>query len=307
MIYNILWSDKSFGGAEIYVRKMKAQLGVEFIALKNSTFKEKLSLVKLLLNRKNQFIFHDARASLLSLMRFYLCKDICVLHGPGKHAKLNEFLFRFMACYLKKVVLVSESIFNHLFSNTFIVIENESSLMSQANYQSQDAVYFGRVEQSKNVDALCHFWSKTAGTGMLHLVGDGSLLNGLKSQYEASGRIIFYGAKTHREIEEIIPKCSFYISLSAREGKSLALQEAMSCGLLPIVTDIPSQHFLQAKYSLKLVDPDLKNASEVLAYFKNNSKSEKKTLGHKIKINNSQKAEGAWTHRWLALLNRSNC
>ncbi|OUL57371.1 glycosyltransferase [Pseudoalteromonas ulvae] len=302
MIYNILWSDKSFGGAEIYVRKMKTQLGIEFIALKNSTFKEKLSLLKLLLDRKNQFIFHDSRASLLSLTRFYLFKDVCVLHGPGKHAKLNEFLFRFMACYLKKVVLVSGSIFNRLFSSGFIVIENESSLISQANYHSQDAIYFGRLEQSKNVDALCDFWSKFDGKGVLHLVGDGRLLNVLKSQYEGSDKIIFYGAKTHIEIEKIILKCSFYISLSAREGKSLALQEAMSCGLLPIVTDIPSQHYLQAKYDLKLVDHDLVNTLVTLAHFKNYTESQRATLGHKIKANNSQAAEGAWKHNWLALL-----
>tara|TARA_B100000519_G_C14206756_1_gene420721 strand:+ start:92 stop:1006 length:915 start_codon:yes stop_codon:yes gene_type:complete len=301
MIFNVLFSNNKIGGAEIYVRKMQQELGVPFITLKDTGIMGWVNLLYKLINPAHTFIFHDSRASLLSLIRIIFMKDILVLHGPGKHPNLNYKLFKFLSFFCKKVILVNEFIFNKLPSNKFGVIENESSLLSQASYDRHDAIYFGRIEESKAVDKLCAAWQESCTRGILHIVGDGKILKTLKKKFTEKN-IIFYGPKTHQEIEQIIPLCAFYISLSPREGKSLSLQEALSTGLIPIVTNIPSQSFLNSHLGLQLIEPNLENSGEVLSFYNESCEKERNRLGKKIKEYNEKQSSDNWKASWLKLI-----
>ena len=53
-------------------------------------------------------------------------------------------------------------------------------------------------------------------------------------------RIILKGTVPHEELESWFNAADFYISASHREGSGYALLEAMACGCIPVVTDIPS-------------------------------------------------------------------
>jgi len=298
MIYNVLYSNKKFGGAEIYVRKMQLELGISFITLKHIGFLGWIKLLLKLINPTNIFIFHDSRASALCLIRALFHKDTLVLHGPGKHPKFNYRFFKFLSLFSKKVILVNEFIFNKLPNKKFEIIENESCLFSQASYETHDAIYFGRIEESKGVDKLCFSWGEACTKGVLHIVGDGLLLERLKDEYP-EGNIKFYGSKTHQEIEKIIKLCAFYISLSPREGKSLSLQEALSTGLIPIVSNIPSQSFLNSELGLRLVEPNLVNCADVLTFYNDITHQHINKIGETIKEYNKQKPSSNWKESWL--------
>lgn len=302
MIYNILYSNKDFGGAEIYVRKMQQELGITFITLKGAGFVSLIKLLFKLINPTNTFIFHDSRASVLCMMRIVFQKDILVLHGPGKHPKSNYKLFKFLSLFCKKVILVNEYIFDKLPNSKFAIIENESSLFSQASYNTHDAIYFGRIEETKGVDKLCAAWIKTCSKGKLHIVGDGTLLEKLKKCYDQKN-IIFHGSQTHQEIENLIELCAFYISLSPREGKSLSLQEALSTGLIPIVTNIPSQSFLNSELGLRLIEANLDNCEDVLSFYNESSIKVRNALGKIVKEYNKQKPCSHWKASWVKTLN----
>jgi glycosyltransferase involved in cell wall biosynthesis len=302
MIYNILYSNKEFGGAEIYVRKMQQELGISFFTLKGAGVFEWFKLLYKLINPTNTFIFHDSRASVLCLIRVFFHKDFLVLHGPGKHPKSNYKVFKFLSLFCKRVILVNEFIFDKLPNNKFAVIENESSLVSKASYVTHDAIYFGRIEASKGVDKLCAAWDKICTKGKLHIVGDGTLLEALKKDY-GQKNIIFYGSKTHQEIEKVIQLCAFYISLSPREGKSLSLQEALSTGLIPIVTNIPSQSYLTSELGLRLIEANLDNCEDVLSFYNESSIKVRSALGKIVKEYNKQKPCSHWKASWVKTLN----
>lgn len=52
--------------------------------------------------------------------------------------------------------------------------------------------------------------------------------------------VILKGKVNHRELETWYNAADFFISASHKEGSGFALIEAMSCGCIPIVTEIPS-------------------------------------------------------------------
>ena len=63
---SILFSDKDFGGAEIYVRNLKKRFNVDFISIRNN------NILSLLLNLyEYRIIFHDLRAALLKFLSAY--------------------------------------------------------------------------------------------------------------------------------------------------------------------------------------------------------------------------------------------
>ena len=299
MIYNVLWSDKRFGGAEIYVRKMQSEFAIPFITLKDKSVWQLICFFFTLLTPANQYIFHDTRASLFSAFRFFYRKDICVLHGPGKHAKFIFLLHKLFNSYCYRVILVNSDIFSAQASKAFHIIENESALDTHSNPTSKDVIYFGRLEKSKGVDVLCQYWQNYAHLASLHIVGDGRLLEVLKEQYS---NIQFYGALNHQQLNKVINNVAFYISCSNREGKSLALMEAMSTGLIPIVCDIQSQHFLYQDLDLPLLQEDLSNFDSVMSTWLNQNDEPKKITMQKIKDYSKTHFQGNWVDQWRAVL-----
>jgi glycosyltransferase involved in cell wall biosynthesis len=66
------------------------------------------------------------------------------------------------------------------------------------------------------------------------------LINLIKINEAARDAIKFIGRVEHQQLEEWYNKSDFIISGSHYEGSGIAVGEAMSCGCIPIVTDIPS-------------------------------------------------------------------
>lgn len=101
-------------------------------------------------------------------------------------------------------------------------------------------LYLGRISTTKNVESLLKAWkhSEMDNSNHLIIVGDGPLAPSLQMFYSDVKGVSWFGyvSDEQRRIE-ILRGADIFILPSLVEGLSLALLEAMSCGLACIATD----------------------------------------------------------------------
>jgi glycosyltransferase involved in cell wall biosynthesis len=71
------------------------------------------------------------------------------------------------------------------------------------------------------------------------IIGSGELENELKRQWKDKSNIRFYQPDTSEQVMEIGRTADVFISPSSFEGYGIALLEAMSCGLVPVIYKLP--------------------------------------------------------------------
>lgn len=101
-------------------------------------------------------------------------------------------------------------------------------------------LFLGRMAGVKNPELLINSYLKLKDPGgvKLVMVGDGEKLADLRKMYQQE-RIVFLGeVEDLMEKIDIIRSCQIFVLPSKFEGMSLALLEAMSCGLACIASDV---------------------------------------------------------------------
>jgi glycosyltransferase involved in cell wall biosynthesis len=265
-VKSILWSSRDLGGAEIYVRLLSKLFGIKYLPLNNLSILRRIKVIIEVIFSRKVYVLHDLRAGLLVFLRPFR-KDVVVIHGPGKSRSLTK-LFCFAASYFAKtIVLVSDDLPIAGLRKTYVVVPNFSDAGINADINSSDAIFFGRVEKSKRIDVLVNYWSSRSSGGILHVVGDGALLAGLRDRYSGSSNVKFHGKVSHSLINTVASKCRYYVSLSDREGTSLSLIESMAGGLIPVVMPIPSQYFISRELNLPMASYDIKGLEQVFSYY----------------------------------------
>ncbi len=299
---NVLWSGRSFGGAEIYVETMRRNWGCEIIALQTLSAVEMLRLMRDIAFGRNTYVFHDLRAALLGFLR-PTRKYITVIHGPGQRQGLTRAVIRAQAFTQKAIVLVSDDIYPNRSNDRVFVLENFSSAGIKATDQSADAVFVGRVTRAKCVDKTVAFWHRYQPGGILHIIGDGDLLPELRTRYEIEGsNIRFHGAMPHEQITKIASTCRFYVSFSDREGLSLSLLEAMDGGLIPLVTNLPSQRFVFEIPDVPMVDEDGERLAQAIARINDGTAKDRATLRDAVRRTVRERFQERWLKVWEQLL-----
>lgn len=110
----------------------------------------------------------------------------------------------------------------------------------------QDAtilVSTGRIEPEKRVESLIQWFNSISTTNknlFLIIVGDGSKLVKCKELAKDASNILFTGRINN--VVDYLQLSDFYISNSKSEGMSMAVCEGIACGLMPILSSIPSHH-----------------------------------------------------------------
>ena len=110
----------------------------------------------------------------------------------------------------------------------------------------QDATIFvstGRIEPEKQVETLIQWFNSVSPTNknlFLIIVGDGSKLSECKELAKDASNILFTGRINN--VVDYLQLSDFYISNSKSEGMSMAVCEGIACGLMPILSNIPSHH-----------------------------------------------------------------
>jgi alpha-1,3-mannosyltransferase len=196
----------------------------------------------------------------------FLHRKPCILtsHGDIFHTKDIHVLKLFYFFYIQKfllskyefIVTVSKTDYN-IFSKIvrqerLRTIYNGIKLDKFPYFNRQvdkpNFIYFGRISKSKNILNLLKTFSILFENnkmikliivgedfdGSLKEVMDFILKNKLKEIIEIKGFVC------HEELGSILKECNYFVSASIFESFGIALTEAMSSGLVPIVQDIPA-------------------------------------------------------------------
>lgn len=101
-------------------------------------------------------------------------------------------------------------------------------------------VFLGRLVPLKRVDLLIRAWANggAGDEGPLLIVGEGPEEEALRAvAAEVASPSIRFMGRSHRP-ETILRAADLFVLPSQREGQSMALLEAMACGLVPVVSDL---------------------------------------------------------------------
>ncbi|HMG81450.1 MAG TPA: glycosyltransferase family 4 protein [Ferruginibacter sp.] len=103
-------------------------------------------------------------------------------------------------------------------------------------------VFIGRFVESKGVQFLYDIDSRLKEKQIdvqWILIGKGPLEQSLKEQWHNKKNVSFLSPAENEEVMNIARDCDLFVSPSLYEGYGIALLEAMSCGLVPLVYDLP--------------------------------------------------------------------
>ena len=137
---------------------------------------------------------------------------------------------------------------------------SQTDFLYDINNRERDFFTVGRLENQKNYLFLIETISNL--NLNLDIFGKGSLKNLLqKAADNATSSINFYDHLDHLTLKEIMKKYKFFILPSKFEGNPKVLLEAMSCGCIPIVSNIPNHsEIILNDYNGFLFDLDNKNS-----------------------------------------------
>jgi glycosyltransferase involved in cell wall biosynthesis len=104
-------------------------------------------------------------------------------------------------------------------------------------------VYCGRIDPEKNVGALCQVFAELSlpPACKLVVIGDGLDRERLESRYAGDPRFLFTGlVRDEAKRIHMVQAADIFVLPSDIEGLSLAMLEAMACGVATVATDVGS-------------------------------------------------------------------
>jgi glycosyltransferase involved in cell wall biosynthesis len=130
----------------------------------------------------------------------------------------------------------------------------------KTNVQGDPAyLWVGRLDSNKDpvtlVKAFTEFLAGHPFAKLYVIFQSDSLLDDLKEIVSSTTGIVLVGKVEHQDLLHWYNSCDFIISTSHYEGSGIAVCEAMSCGCIPIVTDIPSFRMMTGEGETGLLFP----------------------------------------------------
>ena len=144
---------------------------------------------------------------------------------------------------LKNVTYINNGINTNIYQP--VKAERITELREKYNIPQDATVLIstGRIESEKRVEALIRWFNNISSNNkhlFLIVVGDGSKLPLCKELAKNASNILFTGRISN--VVDYLQLSNFYISNSKSEGMSMAVCEGIACGLIPILSSIPSHH-----------------------------------------------------------------
>lgn len=111
---------------------------------------------------------------------------------------------------------------------------------------------------NSNIPMLLRIFARLPTPGSLALVGGGGLSDTEIGELAAADpRVVHLGVLEHRQNVEVVARSKFYFSMTASDGASLSLMEAMAVGAIPVVSDIePNREWVEHGVNGALVPLD---------------------------------------------------
>jgi glycosyltransferase involved in cell wall biosynthesis len=158
--------------------------------------------------------------------------------------------FEFGETWIRKRIIESESKFYEIIQSSSIFSASDKK---RAEEQSDEAnshnfLWVGRLDKNKDpltvVSAFIEFLEFAPAAKLQMIYQDGELLPAIESKINATQKIrdaiILVGPVDHHRLGTYFNAADFIISGSHYEGSGISVAEAMSCGCIPVVTNIAS-------------------------------------------------------------------
>lgn len=201
-------------------------------------------------------IIHAHSYSVTGFFTKYICekykkKSVLTFHGSDtlhlnrkdeKTIKKFDYV-TYVSGFLKQVVHekinlknVNETIiYNGIDTNSF-------KLLNDDNYQRKTIIYVGRLEKIKGVESLKKIFTEVSKIDKnieFHIYGDGEKKNELQCFFDnVKTTVKFYGTLTTDDLVKKMQQAKILVLPSEREGFPCVVQEAKSCGVYVIATDV---------------------------------------------------------------------
>lgn len=160
------------------------------------------------------------------------------------------------------------------------------------NRKPQSFIWVGRLDSNKDpmtvLNAFDLFLEVESEAKLTMVFHDGELIEAVTNRISGSENlkkaVILQGYIEHQKLETIYNQHHYFVLGSHYEGSGYALLEAMACGCVPIVTNIPSFNFMTADGSCGLLFSP-KNEAELLVQLRktttiNYEEYQKNVLNH---------------------------
>ena len=191
-------------------------------------------------------------------------KIIAQNHAEKPFNRLGKFVQKMVDKYISAYIFTSEEMGNEwvdrkiinnrnkiwgiMEASSFFKPMNKEIAKQKTNVESDPIFLFvGRLDRNKDpetvVKAFFQFNKKHTRARLYMIYQTTDLLNAIKNlikQADNNNSVKLIGKVSHDEMQEWYNSADFIISGSHYEGSGVSVCEAMSCGCIPIVTDILS-------------------------------------------------------------------
>jgi glycosyltransferase involved in cell wall biosynthesis len=118
------------------------------------------------------------------------------------------------------------------------VVQNGVQVLTRETSERKrfDLIVISRLVGWKNVDTVIVIANQLGCS--LAIVGDGPQRKSLEIHASGNSNIVFFGARTNEEIQDLLKQSRVFCQLSDYEGLSFSLLQAMACSLPCVLSDI---------------------------------------------------------------------
>lgn len=204
-----------------------------------------LACSKLLRVKKISTLHNRANEDFINVYGFIIGRYMLKRYLTAlKRFHINVAVSKSVADMYKAYIPNVKFVNNGIDMSRFLPVDQEerAKFRNKLNIPQEVTIFIsmGRIEKEKGYEQLIKWFDRKSEEHniVLLILGEGSQLSHCKNIVKYNQQIIFTGRVSN--VEQYLQCADFYISNSRSEGMSMAVCEGISCGLFPILSDIPS-------------------------------------------------------------------
>jgi glycosyltransferase involved in cell wall biosynthesis len=224
-----------------YIRKQKPDI----ILIQGLIFPLQLITLKLMLPKKTKIMVqHHGERPFPGIKKFFqkIADHFIDTYLFTSIENANEWID-------KKIIKSKKKCSELLEASTFFTVKDKLECKRLLSFKgNHNFLWVGRLNKGKDPITVINAFEKYVAiypkARLFMIFQTEELLPVIKEKFEENDHlkkaVILKGKVNHDELERWYNAADFFISASHKEGSGYALLEAMSCGCIPIVTEIPS-------------------------------------------------------------------
>ena len=189
----------------------------------------------------------------------YNYREFAKIEGKFTQQIFFPILSKFIQKFAYRIIITSKFLRKYVDAKKSVLIPNgvDLGLFKPKQKKGKNLIFVGRLVKQKNLMILLKAL-EGLNDFKLFIVGDGEEFNNLKKlSKKLKINPKFFGVVKYNKLPAIYNKAPVFVLPSIQEGNPKSLLEAMSCGCVPIGTDVIGiNNIIKNKHNGLLVKPD---------------------------------------------------